>query len=57
MSGLLAVLFFIFSCGGKEPVPEKVDVQFEVPSQMTVDDGASEISFRVQFSKPPLRPV
>ena len=55
MSGLLAALFFLFSCGGKEPVPEKVDVQFEVPSQMTVDDGASEISFRVQFAKPPLR--
>jgi len=55
LTGLLAALFFLSSCGGKEPVPEKIDVQFEVPSQMTVDDGASEISFRVQFSKPPLQ--
>ena len=55
LTGLLAALFFLFSCGGKEPVPEKIDVQFEVPSQMTVDDGASEISFRVQFAKPPLQ--
>ncbi len=55
ISGLLAALFLLSCCGGKEPVPEKIDVQFEVPSQMTVDDGASEISFRVQFSKPPLR--
>ena len=53
--GLISALFLLFSCGGKEPVPEKIDVQFEVPSQMTVDEGASEISFRVQFSKPPLR--
>ena len=50
MTGLLAALFFLSSCGGKEPVPEKIDVQFEVPSH-----GASEISFRVQFSKPPLQ--
>ena len=42
------------SCKEKEPVPEKIDVQFEVPAQMTIDDGASEISFRVQFSKPPV---
>ena len=55
ITGLLAALFFLSACGGKEPVPEKIDVQFEVPSQMTVDDGASEISFRVQFSKPPLQ--
>lgn len=55
ITGLLAALLLLSCCGGKEPVPEKIDVQFEVPSQMTVDDGASEISFRVQFSKPPLR--
>ena len=55
LTGLLAALFFLSACGGKEPVPEKIDVQFEVPSQMTVDEGASEISFRVQFSKPPLQ--
>ncbi|MBO6028193.1 MAG: calcineurin-like phosphoesterase C-terminal domain-containing protein [Bacteroidales bacterium] len=42
------------SCKEKEPVPEKIDVQFEVPAQMTIDDGASEISFRVQFAKPPV---
>lgn len=41
------------SCKKDKPV-EKVDVQFEVPASMTVDDGAAEISFRVQFSKPPL---
>ena len=55
ITGLLAALLLLSCCGGKEPVPEKIDVQFEVPSQMTVDDGASEISFRVQFSKSPLR--
>ena len=42
------------SCKEKEPVPEKIDVQFEVPAQMTIDDGAFEISFRVQFAKPPV---
>ena len=42
------------SCKEKEPVPEKIDVQFEVPAQMTIDDGASEIGFRVQFAKPPV---
>ena len=42
------------SCKEKEPVPEKVDVQFEVPATMTIDDGASEIGFRVQFAKPPV---
>ena len=57
ITGLLAAvgvaLTLLVTCKEKEPVPEKVDVQFEVPAQMTVDDGASEISFRVQFSKPP----
>ena len=42
------------SCKEKEPVPEKIDVQFEVPASMTMDEGASEISFRVQFAKPPV---
>ena len=42
------------SCKEKEPVPEKIDVEFEVPASMTIDEGASEISFRVQFSKPPV---
>ena len=42
------------SCKEKEPVPEKIDVQFEVPASMTIDEGASEISFRVQFAKPPM---
>ena len=42
------------SCKEKEPVPEKIDVQFEVPASMTIDEGASEISFRVQFAKPPV---
>ena len=50
----LAVFSQVFSCGEKEPLPEKIDVQFEVPATMTIDDGATEISFRVQFSKPPL---
>ena len=51
----LAVL--AVSCDKDNPSQEtgKVDVQFEVPASMTVDDGASEISFRVQFSKPPLQ--
>jgi len=52
--GLLAAFSQVFSCGEKEPVPEKIDVQFEVPATMTIEEGASEISFRVQFSKPPL---
>ena len=52
--GLLAAFSQVFSCGEKEPLPEKIDVQFEVPAMMTIDDGASEISFRVQFAKPPL---
>ena len=46
-----------FSCEKDNPSQEtgKVDVQFEVPASMTVDDGAAEISFRVQFSKPPVQ--
>ena len=42
------------SCTKQPQEEEKVDVQFDVPEVMTVEDGASEISFRVQFSKPPL---
>ena len=42
------------SCKKNNPETEKVDVQFEVPAQMAIDDGASEISFRVQFAKPPV---
>ena len=42
------------SCKKNNPEQEKIDVQFEVPAQMTIDDGASEISFRVQFAKPPV---
>ena len=42
------------SCKKNNPEQEMIDVQFEVPAQMTIDDGASEISFRVQFSKPPV---
>ena len=42
------------SCNKQPQEEEKPDVQFEVPEVMTVDEGASEISFRVQFSKPPL---
>ena len=52
--GLLAALPLLLTCKQKEPLPEKIDVQFEVPEQMTVDEGAAEISFRVQFAKPPL---
>ena len=54
ITALCALFSLGSSCDKKDPVPEKIDVQFEVPAQMTVDDGASEISFRVQFSKPPL---
>ena len=50
---VLAALPVLFTCKKIEK-DEKVDVQFEVPATMTVDDGASEISFRVQFMKPPL---
>jgi hypothetical protein len=53
LSGFL-LLALVVSCRKDNPEAEKVDVQFEVPAQMTVDDGASEISFRVQFAKPPL---
>ena len=49
-----AALLTLLTCKEKEPLPEKIDVQFEVPATMTIDEGASEISFRVQFSKPPL---
>ena len=53
---LLILSFFCLaaSCDKDEPAAEKVDVQFEVPATMTVEEGASEISFRVQFSKAPL---
>ena len=51
---ILAVFAFLASCDKDDPSKEKIDVQFEVPASMTVDDGASEISFRVQFAKPPL---
>ena len=54
ITALCALFSLGSSCDKKDPVPEKIDVQFEVPAQMTVDDGVSEISFRVQFSKPPL---
>ena len=50
----LAVLLLVPTCKKNNPEQEKIDVQFEVPAQMTIDDGASEISFRVQFSKPPV---
>ena len=50
---LLASVLALYTCKKVEK-DEKVDVQFEVPASMTIDDGASEISFRVQFSKPPL---
>ena len=49
----LAALLTLFTCKKVEK-DEKIDVQFEVPASMTIDEGASEISFRVQFSKPPL---
>ena len=49
----LAALFGLITCKKVEK-EEKIDVQFEVPATMTIDDGASEISFRVQFAKPPL---
>ena len=42
------------SCKKINPESTKVDVQFEVPASMTIDEGASEISFRVQFAKPPV---
>ena len=42
------------SCKKINPESAKVDVQFEVPASMTIDEGASEISFRVQFAKPPV---
>ena len=50
----LAVLLLVPTCKKNNPEQEKIDVQFEVPAQMTIDDGASEISFRVQFAKPPV---
>ena len=34
------------SCKKNNPESEKIDVQFEVPASMTIDEGASEISFR-----------
>ncbi len=52
--GLLAVLLLIPTCKKQNPEQEKVDVQFEVPATMTIEDGASEINFRVQFAKPPV---
>ena len=52
--GLLAVLLLLPTCKKQNPEQEKVDVQFEVPATMTIEDGASEISFRVQFAKPPV---
>ena len=51
---MLALLLCGAACKKKNPEPEKIDVQFEVPATMTIDDGASEISFRVQFAKPPV---
>ena len=54
ITGLAAALLLLLTCKQKEPLPEKIDVQFEVPAQMTVEEGAAEISFRVQFAKPPL---
>ena len=52
---LFTALLGLCTCEKQEKEEkEKIDVQFEVPAQMTIDDGASEISFRVQFSKPPL---
>ena len=50
---VLAALLGLITCKKVEK-EEKIDVQFEVPATMTIDDGASEISFRVQFAKPPL---
>ena len=52
--GLLAVLLLLPTCKKQNPEQEKVDVQFEVPATMTIEDGASEISFRVQFAKTPV---
>ena len=51
---LLAVLLLVPTCKKNNPESEKIDVQFEVPASMTIDEGASEISFRVQFAKPPV---
>ena len=51
---LLAVLLLVPTCKKNNPEQEKIDVQFEVPASMTIDEGASEISFRVQFAKPPV---
>ena len=50
---LFASLLALFTCKKIEK-DEKIDVQFEVPATMTVDYGVSEMSFRVQFAKPPL---
>ena len=50
---LFASLLALFTCKKIEK-EEKIDVQFEVPATMTVDYGVSEMSFRVQFAKPPL---
>ena len=54
-SALLTVLFLAAGCGKEEDGPSATDVQFEVPATMDIDYEASEISFRVQFSKPPLQ--
>ena len=51
---LLVVLLLVPTCKKNNPEQEKIDVQFEVPASMIIDEGASEISFRVQFAKPPV---
>ena len=50
---LFVSLLTLYTCKKVEK-DEKIDVQFEVPASMTIDDGVSEIGFRVQFAKPPL---
>lgn len=51
----LLLAFTLFSCQEKSGKSELIDVEFKVPESVTVDPEGDVITFRVMFSKAPLK--
>ncbi len=52
---LSAVALSLFSCGEKNEATEDIDVQFSVPSSITLKEDTESLTFKVLFNKAPLK--